>query len=248
MKYQNIIYGIHAIEAIIKKKSPKVKQLYLQEDKTNARLNKLQLLAKKNNIPVKNSSKKEMDTLSQHGIHQGALIECSEQTIYSESDLPQFLAALEKPALILLLDSIEDPHNLGACLRSANAAGVDMVIAPKHRAAGITPVVHKAASGALSSTPFMQVNNLANIIRFLKTKNIWVIGAAGEATESLYDTDFSVPMALVLGGEGTGLRRLIKQECDILVHIPMLGTVSSLNVSVSAGVCLFEVVRQRAEK
>jgi 23S rRNA (guanosine2251-2'-O)-methyltransferase len=162
-----------------------------------------------------------------------------------EPFLDSLLAGLQHPPFLLVLDGVTDPHNLGACLRSAEAAGVDAVIVPKDKSALITATVRKVACGAAEVVPFIPVTNLARTLRLLQERRIWVLGAAGEATASLYDTDLRGALALVLGSEGTGLRRLTREHCDSLFAIPMAGEVSSLNVSVSAGICLFEAVRQR---
>jgi 23S rRNA (guanosine2251-2'-O)-methyltransferase len=162
-----------------------------------------------------------------------------------EKTLPEFLDALIEPALLLVLDGVQDPHNLGACLRTADAAGVHALIMPRDRASGITPVVHKVACGAVESVPIFAVTNLARTLRVLRDAGLWIYGASGEAGEGLYDSELTGPVALVLGGEGKGLRRLTREHCDHLLAIPMAGQVESLNVSVAAGVLLFEARRQR---
>ena len=149
------------------------------------------------------------------------------------------------PVLILVLDGVTDPHNLGACIRSADAAGVDAVVVPKDKSADLTPIARKVACGAAEVMPFARVTNIARTLEALKERNVWVFGAAGEAEKAIYDNDLTGSMALVMGAEGAGLRRLTREHCDFLVKLPMSGSVSSLNVSVATGVCLFEVVRQR---
>jgi 23S rRNA (guanosine2251-2'-O)-methyltransferase len=168
-----------------------------------------------------------------------------DNTLAREADLWAHLEALDHPPLVLVLDGVTDPHNLGACLRSADAAGVDAVILPKDKSASVTPVVRKVACGAAETVPLHAATNLARVLKGLKERGIWLYGAAGEARSSLYAQDLTGPAALVLGSEGAGLRRLTREHCDFLVHLPMAGAVSSLNVSVATGVCLFEVVRQR---
>jgi 23S rRNA (guanosine2251-2'-O)-methyltransferase len=165
--------------------------------------------------------------------------------VIGENELPEFLDALPHPAFLLILDGIQDPHNLGACLRTADAAGVDAVILPRDRSAPLNATVRKVACGAAEFVPVVRVTNLARIMRAIRDRGIWVYGAAGEAESTLYQTDLSGPLALVLGGEGKGLRRLTREHCDGLVSIPLDGSVSSLNVSVATGVCLFEARRQR---
>ncbi len=242
-----IVYGLHTTAAIIQKNPDQVKFVYFQKDKSSSRQQGLVDIARKHRISIQFVSKDKLDQLSQNGIHQGVAAICISPKTYTENDLPYLLDNLTDLPFLLILDCIEDPHNLGACLRSANAAGVHMVLAPKDRSASMTPVAYKAASGACDTMPFIQVTNLASTLKYLKKRNIWVIGAAGEASQCLYDTDLSIPLAFVVGNEGKGLRRLTKKECDILVYIPMAGSVSSLNVSVSTGVCLFEAVRQRSK-
>ena len=165
-----------------------------------------------------------------------------------EAGLFDIIDRLDQPAFLLILDNIQDPHNLGACLRSADAAGVHVVIAPKDRSVGVTDTVRLVACGAAENVPFVQVTTLARTIRQLKEAGVWIFGAAGESAKSLYETDLSGPMAIVMGSEGKGLRRLTSEHCDFLVSIPMAGSVESLNVSVAAGICLFEAVRQRSQQ
>ena len=162
--------------------------------------------------------------------------------------LLQFVEQSEQPSLILVLDGVTDPHNLGACLRSADAAGVHAVVVPKDKSADLSPTVRKVACGAAEVVPFVRVTNLSRTLEALKERGVWLFGAAGEAEKSIYDNDLTGSMALVMGAEGAGLRRLTREHCDHLVKLPMAGSVSSLNVSVATGVCLFEAVRQRAEQ
>jgi 23S rRNA (guanosine2251-2'-O)-methyltransferase len=166
----------------------------------------------------------------------------------TEHDLHRLLDAAEQPPLLLVLDGVTDPHNLGACLRSADGAGATAVIAPKDKAVGLTPVVVKVASGAAESLPFIQVTNLARTLEALKLRGVWLIGLADSVPTTLFDTELSGPIALVLGSEGSGLRRLTQERCDLLASLPMRGCVESLNVSVAAGICLYEVVRRRLAK
>ena len=189
--------------------------------------------------------RQELDRVTEEANHQGVLAYCETARVYSEQDLGRLLESIAQPPLILVLDGIQDPHNLGACFRSADAAGVHLIIAPKDKSVGLTPVVSKVASGATETIPFVQVTNLARTLEKLKELGIWIYGAAGEAEQSIYQTNMTGPAAIVLGSEGEGLRRLTREHCDVLVKIPMHGTVSSLNVSVAAGVMLFEVLRQR---
>ncbi len=247
---EHLVYGLHAVEALIRHASKReIYKLYMNSQRKDKRLDALRTKAEKAGIPVTQFSsealKQRFGTLK----HQGVVAEAAPLKTYQESDLNDLLDTLdaeEKPALILVLDGLTDPHNLGACLRSADAAGVDFVIAPKDNSADITPVVSKVASGAVESIPFIRVTNLARSIKTLQARGVWVYGAAGEATCRIYDLDFKkTATALVMGAEGPGLRRLTRDVCDELFSLPMHGQVSSLNVSVATGICLYEALRQR---
>lgn len=244
---KNIVYGFHAVQALLQRTPKQVSEIYFQEEKSNSRLEHLIQLATTHKIALHARNKQQLDQLAPDGNHQGIIALCANvQT--PTLDLGELLANLTKPAFFLILDGVTDPHNLGACLRSANAAGVDAVIVPKDRAVGLTPVVRKVASGAAESTPFIQVTNLARTLKLLQEHGVWIYGASEDGTKNLYDIDFTGSVALVLGAEGSGLRRLTRESCDELMMIPTLGEISSLNVSVATGVCLFEVVRQRLKK
>ncbi|MFT3741587.1 MAG: 23S rRNA (guanosine(2251)-2'-O)-methyltransferase RlmB [Gammaproteobacteria bacterium] len=239
------VYGVHVVSAILNTDPIRVKQLWVQQSRNDdARLQPVLTMAKAASIAIQSlnpdSFKKRFS-----GVHQGVVAEIVPLPQLTEADLFSLLESLQTPPFLLILDGVEDPHNLGACLRSANAAGVHAVIAPKDHAVGLTAVVRKTASGAAELTPFIQVTNLARCLRELKARGIWLFGASEHGETNLYQTDLMGPMAWVLGAEGSGLRRLTATECDALVSIPMLGSVNSLNVSVATGVCLFETVRQR---
>ena len=241
-----VVYGIHAVMAVLRTGADDINAIWLQQhDGKNKRLEEINLLALKSQIPVHRVTRSELDEYSNNARHQGVVASLNQRSIITESDLTRFLAGLEQPPFLLVLDGIQDPHNLGACMRTANAAGMHAVIAPKDRASGITPVVRKVASGATESTPFIAVTNLARVLRHLKELGIWVVGADDSAETSLFDADLTGPVALVLGAEGRGLRRLTRENCDLVVSIPMAGSVESLNVSVAAGVCIYEIMRQR---
>ncbi len=244
---KNIVYGLHAIEALIKQSPEEIQTLLIQKERRDQRMNQLIDLAQTQHVSIQRVALEQLEKYAPERVHQGVVALCAgkEQKVWQEHDLENLLENIDGPPLLLILDGVQDPHNLGACLRSANAAGVHAVIAPKDRAVGITPVVRKVACGAAELTPFISVTNLARTIRELKEKGIWLYGADGEATQTLYEMDFKGPAAIVMGAEGEGLRRLTRDECDFLISIPMLGSVSSLNVSVATGVCLFEVIRQR---
>jgi 23S rRNA (guanosine2251-2'-O)-methyltransferase len=238
-------YGIHAIHSILEKDPNRIQQLYLQKDRADAKIQAITALATRFHIKITLVSRAELDRLTHNEVHQGVVAVCDKVKVYNENDLEALLQDLQQPAFLLILDGIQDPHNLGACLRSADAAGVHAVIVPKDKSVSITPTVSKVACGAAETVPFIQVTNLARTMRFLKDLGVWLFGAAGEAEQTLYQADFKMPVALVLGAEGQGMRRLTKEHCDMLLKIPMHGSVSSLNVSVATGIFLFEAVRQR---
>jgi 23S rRNA (guanosine2251-2'-O)-methyltransferase len=241
---KNFVYGIHAVKALLTQDLSSLVSLYVQKERQDKRLLEILKLADAADIKIKIRSTAELDDLSENGNHQGVVAECAIQEYYTESDLPALLAKKDHP-LLLILDGVTDPHNLGACLRSADATGVTAVIAPKDRAVGITPVVRKVASGAAETVPFIQVTNLARTLRELKEQGVWLYGMDGEAAETIYQMKLTGSIGFVMGAEGEGLRRLTRELCDFLVKIPMAGSVSSLNVSVATGICLYEAVRQR---
>jgi 23S rRNA (guanosine2251-2'-O)-methyltransferase len=242
------VVGLNAVRSALKHGAGQVSALAVDAARHDRRLQELIDAAKAAGIRVEAVAREALDRLAGGANHQGAVatVVAAPAAARDESALHGLLDALDRPPFLLVLDGVQDPHNLGACLRSADAAGVDAVIAPRDRAVGLTPVVCKVASGAAESVPFFQVTNLARTLEQLRDRwRVWVVGAAGEAQTLLYDADLRGPLALVLGGEEKGLRRLTREHCDLLVHLPMAGVVESLNVSVAAGVCLFEAVRQR---
>mgnify|MGYP000453639477 FL=1 len=240
-----IVFGIHAVNNVLKRSPERVKEMYVQQGRDDERLQQLFTLAKQNGIHVQVVKKHFLDEQAD-GNHQGVALKAKPVQVKNEHDLYAQLDKLNEPAFVLILDSITDPHNLGACLRTADAAGVHAVIAPKDKAVGITATVSKVACGAAETVPFYQVTNLARTMKEFQERGIWLYGTAGEASESIYKTDLKGPIAIAMGAEGKGLRRLTRESCDHLIHVPMAGDVSSLNVSVAAGVCLFEAVRQRS--
>lgn len=245
MSSQTLTYGLHAVASLINKSPARIIRLHLLQDRHDQKIQALIALANEKNIPLQFSSRQELDRLTASANHQGVLVFCHPAPKYTENDLEDLLENLQEKPFLLILDSVQDPHNLGACLRSADAAGVHAVIAPKDKSVGITPTVSKVASGAAENVPFIQVTNLVRTMKLLQEKNIWIFGASDAAEKTLYQEKFTVPTALALGAEGEGLRRLTKETCDVLIKIPMYGSVSSLNVSVAAGILLYEVVRQR---
>jgi 23S rRNA (guanosine2251-2'-O)-methyltransferase len=244
------VYGLHAVEGVLRKDPRRVTSLQLQRGRRDRRLQTVQALAEAADVPVSWVERRELDAQA-GGRHQGALALLSEDAPaqdlrWGEVQLMEVLARpAAEPPLLLVLDGVTDPHNLGACLRSADAAGVLAVIVPKDRSADITPVVRKVACGATESVPLVRVTNLARTLRALKEAGVWVYGAAGEATEGIFTAKLAGPLALVMGAEGSGLRRLTRECCDGLLALPMAGAVSSLNVSVATGIFLFEARRQR---
>jgi 23S rRNA (guanosine2251-2'-O)-methyltransferase len=239
------VYGLHAVRAVLRQGELQVLRAWAQDSRHDPKLETLIGELQAQGVRIERVPRRELDRLAPDARHQGILLELQGGAAVTEQDLEGFLAALKPPILLLVLDGVTDPHNLGACLRSADAAGVQAVILPKDKSAGITPVVRKVACGAAESLPIFAVTNLARTLRTLQDAGIWIYGAAGEADQTLYDIDFKGNVALVLGAEGGGMRRLTREHCDGLVKIPMAGTVESLNVSVATGVLLYEVVRQR---
>ena len=239
------IYGLHAVSVLLQHTPQQVKQLFIQPTTSNPRVQKITQLAKQLQLRIQTTTPDALDKLAENGVHQGVIAELMPNTALTESDLMPLLDALTVPPFLLILDGVQDPHNLGACLRSANAAGVHAVIIPKDRAVHLTPVVYKIASGAANITPCIPVTNLARTMTQLKDRGIWIYGASDEVSQSIFEADLKGAIAWVLGAEGHGLRRLTRETCDVLFAIPMQGVVSSLNVSVATGICLFEAVRQR---
>ncbi len=245
MTDKQLIFGMHSVEALLQRQPDRASRIVVQAERQDKKITAIISLAKASGIAVDQMPRAELDRLTSDANHQGVIAYCRKQHSFSESDLYAYLEKINEPPFLLILDGVQDPHNLGACFRSADAAGVHAIIAPKDKAVGITPVVSKVACGAAEAVPFVQVTNLARTIAALKEKGIWVYGAAGDAPQSVYQTDLRGACAIVLGAEGSGMRRLTRDHCDALINIPMHGTVSSLNVSVATGVILFEVKRQR---
>jgi 23S rRNA (guanosine2251-2'-O)-methyltransferase len=230
---------------LLRRQPGSVETLFFQQGRKDERMESLRELAESANITCRQMPRDELDEMVRDR-HQGIIARTRGGRTLREKDLEDLLETLAHPPLLLILDGVTDPHNLGACLRSADAAGVDAVIAPKDKSVGLNATVRKVACGAAEVIPFVQVTNLARTLRDLQQRGVWLIGAAGEAEQSLYDCDLKGPIALIMGAEGHGMRRLTREHCDHLVKLPMAGSVSSLNVSVATGVCLFEAVRQRA--
>mgnify|MGYP000191590383 CR=1 FL=1 len=244
MSEKHWVFGIHAVEALLQRQPNRIEELYLQQGRKDQRMQTIQQHAEQLGIRCKMASRDELDQLAE-GNHQGVLALAKPAQTLRERDLTELLEGLDHPPLLLILDGVTDPHNLGACLRTADAAGVDAVIAPKDNSATLNATVRKVACGAAEVIPFIQVTNLARTMKDIQERGIWISGTAGEAEQSVYDADLKGPVALVMGAEGKGMRRLTRENCDYLIKLPMAGSVSSLNVSVATGICLFEAVRQR---
>jgi 23S rRNA (guanosine2251-2'-O)-methyltransferase len=238
-----VVFGFHAVLARLRAEPASVIEIFLDETRNDARGKDLAAAAERGGVKLMRVPTKRLDGFYGGGRHQGVVARVEVKSLGHSLD--EILEKVQGPPLLLLLDGVTDPHNLGACLRVANAAGVHAVVAPKDRAAGISAAVSKVASGAAESTPYLMVTNLARTIDELKEREIWVVGTDERAEQSLYQANLPEAIAWVLGAEGEGMRRLTREKCDMLVRIPMAGEVGSLNVSVAAGVCLFESVRRR---
>ena len=239
------LFGLHSVQAALDYSPKKIHKAWVDSGRQDKRLTQAVNDLLDLGIEPEKVDRKRLDRLADNNNHQGIVIEVEMPGELSESDLKTAVENLASPALFLVLDNVQDPHNLGACLRTADATGVHGVIITKDNATGITPTVCKVASGAAETVPVYQVTNLARTLRWLKGEGLWIMGADGETSQTVYTTDFTIPLALVVGTEGKGLRRLTKEQCDMLVAIPMMGQVESLNLSVATGVLLYEAVRQR---
>jgi 23S rRNA (guanosine2251-2'-O)-methyltransferase len=240
-----IIFGFHAIQAQLDAAPEGFIKVVMLDNRNDKRINQIISQLKQLGIKTTQANKHQLDKLSKNQTHQGVIAEILLPTLPNQDALINHVAKLENASLILILDSIQDPRNLGACLRSANAAGVDCVVINKDGCAPINALVHKTSAGALNQLKIFQVTNLARAIKALQQKDIWVVGLDGSSNTSIYQIDLTTPTALIMGAEGKGLRKLTKQSCDQLALIPMQGNVESLNVSVATGISLFEASRQR---
>jgi 23S rRNA (guanosine2251-2'-O)-methyltransferase len=242
------IVGINPVEGALSNDAERVRELLVEQGQRNARVQELATRAKALNIPVHHRPREQLDKLAGEARHQGVVALYEAPPMAGENDLPDLLEAAGQDALVLVLDGITDPHNLGACLRSAAAARATAVIVPKDRAVGLTPVVRRASAGGADRVPLIAATNLARVLRTLKDAGVWITGLAGDTDTSIYGIDMRGPVALVLGSEGEGMRRLTRETCDFVAKIPMPGSMESLNVSVATGIVLFEALRQRSEK
>lgn len=238
------IYGLHAVEALLRHHPKRVKQIWLAEGRGDPRVQTLIQLAEQSRVRVGQCERRELDAWVE-GVHQGVVADVSPSQVWGDAMLEELLDRTEGAPLLLVLDGVTDPHNLGACLRTADAAGALAVIIPKDKSATLNATVRKVACGAAEVIPLVAVTNLARTLEKLQQRGLWIVGTAGEADQEIYDQDLRGPIVLVMGAEGKGMRRLTREHCDFLVRLPMAGSVSSLNVSVATGVCLFEALRQR---
>ena len=241
-----MIFGFHAVTSRIRHEASSVEEVYVDAERHDRRMNDLLQSVKAAGIRIIHADDQRLSNMVGTRRHQGVVAKAGELSL--ARNLDELLDAIEGPPLLLVLDGVTDPHNLGACLRVADGVGAHAVIAPKDRAVGLNATVAKVASGAAETVPYITVTNLARTLRELQERDIWLIGTADEVDKTIYDVDMTGGIALVMGAEGEGMRRLTRETCDHLVSIPMLGSVESLNVSVASGVCLYEARRQRTVK
>jgi len=244
MKGTETIYGMHAVRVMLERHPERVHSVRIAEQRDDPRVRAIDELARRHQRPVQRVEARALQQLLGDVAHQGVAADITPLPPWSEDALLAALQSASAP-LLLALDGVQDPHNLGACLRSADACGALAVIVPRDRAAQLTPTVRKVAVGAAETTPVVAVTNLVRTLKLLKQAGLWVVGADAAGEKSAHQADLTGPVVLVLGAEGTGLRRLTRQNCDFLVRLPQLGAVESLNVSVAAGMLLYEAVRQR---
>ena len=246
MSKKEILPGIHTVTAALRLQPERVLSIWLEQNKSSKRINSLIEQCQQLGIAIQHVQRAKLDQLCEGTQHQGIAASCSASESIDEHEFVQQLSELSSPPLLLILDEVSDPHNLGACLRTADAAGVNAVILPQRNSAPLTPTVHKIASGATLRVPIVKTTNLARFIDAIKKAGIWVYGADGDADNTIYQSNLTHPSAIVMGAEGEGLRRLTAERCDQLFSLPMLGEVESLNVSVATGIFLYEAVRQRS--
>jgi 23S rRNA (guanosine2251-2'-O)-methyltransferase len=244
----SLVYGLHAVRAVLARRPADVLRLSIAAARDDARVRELREFAAAKGVKAAPASAEALDAETGGAAHQGVVAEVRPSAPLNENSLLDLLTAQSRDALVLVLDGVSDPHNLGACLRTADAAGATAVVAPRDRAAGLTPVVRKVAAGAAETVPFAQVTNLARALRDMKAAGLWIAGTAEDGDKGLFEADLTGPLALVMGSEGKGIRRLTRECCDFTVSLPMRGSVGSLNVSVAAGIALYEALRQRGRK
>ena len=245
MSERNLAFGLHAVRHLLRAAPERVRALHVQDGRSDGSMRALLELAHAARARVDVLPRTELDRMLPGARHQGVIAEIVAARVLDERALVDLVETSAEATLLLVLDGVQDPHNLGAMLRLADAAGVHAVVAPRDRAVGLTPAVRKVASGAAETVPFAQVANLARALSLIREAGVRAVGAVAEAAATLYDEDLRGPVALVLGGEARGLRRLTRERCDRLVRLPMRGSVESLNVGVAAGICIYEALRQR---
>ena len=243
MSASQVLAGFHAVVARLRHAPDSIKDIYYDSQRRDKRMQTLIDQAQRANRPVHPVDAQRLEGMARGTRHQGVVALAEARSLAFEVD--EVMDTVEGPALFLVLDGVTDPHNLGACLRTADAAGVHAVIAPRDRAVGLNSTVARVACGAADTVPYLMVTNLARTLRSLKDRGVWLVGTDDQATETIHDVDAKVSTAWVMGAEGEGMRRLTRETCDSLVQIPMLGSVESLNVSVASAICLYETVRQR---
>jgi 23S rRNA (guanosine2251-2'-O)-methyltransferase len=243
-----LLIGIHAVEAALNHDVANLVELYIENGTQNARVRELGERARELGVKPHARDRAALDRMTGGARHQGVVARYNAPAALPDSALAGLVEAAGRNALVLVLDGVTDPHNFGACLRSAEAAGVTAVVVPKDRAVGVTPTVRRASAGAADRVPIVAATNLARALKALKEAGVWLVGLAGDTDQSVYSVDLDGPIAVVLGGEGEGMRRLTRENCDFVAKIPMQGDIESLNVSVATGIVLFEALRQRAAR
>ena len=248
MAQRNLVHGLHAVRWLLKRNPERVRQIWMQGGREDARAQEIAELARQAGVTVQRAEAKALEQLAGKVVHQGVVADVAPSRTWNDAELLANLEGLSGPPLVLLLDGVQDPHNLGACLRTADACGVHAVVVPRDRAAGLTPTVRKVAAGAAETVPLATVTNLARTMRALKELDIWLVGTAADAEKSTYEAKLDGALGIVMGSEGEGLRRLTRDSCDFLVRLPMSGAIESLNVSVATGMVLYEALRQRSSR
>ena len=241
-KSHELIYGIHAVESAIRHQPENVLQVFVQQGRNDNRIKTIQDIAKNSGISIQSISNVKLKEKCPKARHQGVVAEIR---FNNSSDVSLEDVLNKESVLLLILDEVQDPHNIGACLRTADAVGVDAVIVSKNRSPALTPVIRNVASGAAETVPYIMVSNLARVLEKIKQENVWMVGTSGDSEHTIYQTSLNKRVALVMGSEGKGMRRLTRESCDELVSIPMQGSVESLNISVATAVCLYEIRRQQ---
>lgn len=241
-----MIFGFHAVTARLRHEAASIEEIYVDATRHDRRMQELLRAAEAAKVRIIHTDDQRLDGMVGTRRHQGVVAKAGELSL--ARNLDELLDGIAGPPLLLILDGVTDPHNLGACLRVADGAGAHAVIAPKDRAVGLNATAAKVASGAADTVPYITVTNLSRTLRELKERDVWIFGTSDDVEKTIYDLDFSGPAALVMGSEGEGMRRLTRENCDVLASIPMQGSVESLNVSVASGVCLYEARRQRLVK